>query len=62
MDLMKAKKIFEWGKERELLFKDIDELEFTRFIGGFSDFLTEVIDELDLGVSESCNRTISARF
>lgn len=45
--LIKSKKIFEWGKEKELLLKDIDEMEFARFVGEFSDFLTEVIDEQD---------------
>ena len=46
-DLINSKRLFSWGREKELLLKDIDEMEFGRFVGKFSDFLIDIIKELD---------------
>ena len=50
-DLIESKEIFKWGMERELLLKEIDEMEFGRFVGKFTNFLTEVIENLNYDVS-----------
>lgn len=41
-DLINSKELFSWGRERELLLKDLDELEFSRFVDEFSEFLIEI--------------------
>jgi predicted nucleotidyltransferase component of viral defense system len=46
IDLVKSKEIFEWGGEKELLLKEINEIEFGRFNREFSDFLIDVIRDL----------------
>ncbi len=46
IELIRSKEIFEWGKEKELLLKEIDEIEFNRFIDRFSDFLNKIIENL----------------
>jgi predicted nucleotidyltransferase component of viral defense system len=46
-DLINSKELFSWGREKELLLKDLDEMEFSRFVDDFSDFIIEIIEELD---------------
>ena len=46
-DLINSKELFSWGREKELLLKELDEMEFSRFVDEFSDFIIEIIEELD---------------
>jgi predicted nucleotidyltransferase component of viral defense system len=46
-DLINSKELFSWGRERELLLKELDEMDFSRFMNEFSDFTIEIIKELD---------------
>jgi predicted nucleotidyltransferase component of viral defense system len=46
-DLINSKELFKWGREKELLLKELDEMEFSRFVDEFSDFIIEIIEELD---------------
>ncbi len=46
-DLISSKELFSWGRERELLLKELDEADFTRFVDIFSDFLIRIIEDLD---------------
>jgi hypothetical protein len=46
-ELINSKELFLWGREKELLLKDINEMEFGRFVNIFSDFLIEIIEDLD---------------
>jgi hypothetical protein len=46
-DLINSKELFSWGRERELLLKELDEMDFIRFVDEFSDYLIEIIEELD---------------
>ena len=45
-DLIGSKVLFSLGRERELLLKNLDEMDFSRFMNEFSDFLIEIIEEL----------------
>lgn len=45
-DLINSKELFSWGREKELLLKDLVEMDFSRFVDEFSDFLIEIIEEL----------------
>ncbi|UCE38782.1 MAG: nucleotidyl transferase AbiEii/AbiGii toxin family protein [Thermoplasmata archaeon] len=45
--LINSKELFKWGLEKELLLKEFDEIEFSRFVNDFSDFIIEIVDELD---------------
>jgi predicted nucleotidyltransferase component of viral defense system len=46
-DLINSKELFSWGRERELLLKELDEMDFSRFMNEFSDFIIEINEELD---------------
>ena len=47
MELIESRKIFEWGKEKELLLKDINEMDFGIFVEKLTDFLNELIENLN---------------
>ncbi len=51
IELIKSKEIFEWGHEKELLLKEIDGMEFDRFIDKLSDFLNKIIENLEATLS-----------
>lgn len=46
-DLINSKELFSWGRERELLLKELSEMDFSRFVDEFSDFMIEIIEDLD---------------
>jgi hypothetical protein len=46
-DLINSRELFSWGQEKELLLKELDEMEFGRFVDEFSDFMIEIIEELE---------------
>ena len=47
LKLLEAGKIFDWGQERGLLLKKIDEKEFYLFLDGFQSFLLDVAKKID---------------
>ncbi len=45
--LLQSDRLFDWGKERELLLAEIDERDFYAFLEKFRSFLKEIIGSLD---------------